>query len=320
MEKRSCFIIILNYNSATDVINLLQKLSSDLNSSFGFIVLDNFSQNIDRVRLKQFAAGMEECRIVHVDQLESRCVLMDRVNFFFLKHNYGYSVANNFALRMLKFNNVHWAFLINPDIEVMDLAVFPGLLRILEREKRLAILGPIVVDPLGRQHGPFERPFSRSEIIYRFTYPLLLAPRKVARRIHRSLSTRLKGYYRVYSVVGAFLALQVDLLAEVGYFDERIFLYIEEQIISERLRRRRNKVGYCTQHVIRHNHILSQDYTLNPEFKRSYSYYIDEYLRPTQARRVLDKLASRYFGKVILVRDTLIHLLLRATDITDHFQ
>jgi N-acetylglucosaminyl-diphospho-decaprenol L-rhamnosyltransferase len=143
--------------------------------------------------------------------------------------NLGFGAANNLALRAC---NTRFALLLNPDC-VPEQDALARLLEVAARYPEAAIIAPHL---LGRS--------GKTQLNYR--WPGLLWP---------SRGPAAEGPCCVGFVCGAVMLLNMDVMQEVGLFDEAFFLYYEDEDLCQRAFNQRKPIilapGVSVQHLSR---------------------------------------------------------------------
>jgi N-acetylglucosaminyl-diphospho-decaprenol L-rhamnosyltransferase len=160
--------------------------------------------------------------------------------------NDGFSKANNRALRDVE---TEFALVLNPDARLTAAAI-PGLLAAGDRHPTAAALGPKTVYEDGRPQvsfGPDLSPLAE----YR--------QRKLVKGVKAGDAAALQEWQaatqseRVVDwISGSCMLLRMSAAREVGFFDERYFLYEEDADLCLRLRKAGNKVMFIPQSVVLH--------------------------------------------------------------------
>jgi len=135
--------------------------------------------------------------------------LIPHAKLITIKNNIGFGAANNIALKQIRTN---YAFLLNPDCE-LNLDQLKQLLDAADKFPTAAIIAPQLTDLRGQP-----------EINYRWpsTYWTSKGPGA-------------KGPVCVGFVCGAAMLLRISEFMKTGYFDERFFLYYEDDDLCFRL-------------------------------------------------------------------------------------
>ncbi|MFC2029131.1 glycosyltransferase family 2 protein [Chloroflexota bacterium] len=225
-------IIIVNYN----VRDLLREcLASVFDSrgdvSFEVCVVDNSSRD--------GSSDMVASEFPHVHLIRAE--------------NRGYAAGNNLGLRYFGFlqaggdtsaTRMQYALLLNPDTVVPPSALADMLAFISERSEA-AVAGPRLVREDGSLDRACRRSFPTPEVAaYRMSGLSRLFP--TSRRFGRYNLTYLSPEVttEVDSVVGAFMLIRGQALADIGLFDEQFFMYAEDLDLAYRLKQRGWQVWY----------------------------------------------------------------------------
>ena len=228
MDVPELSVVIVNYNGGPLVGACLEWLAGATPLGSEIFLVDNAS-----------ADGS-------VDDLESR---FSGLRVIRNARNVGYGTANNQALKAVRGRHI---LLLNPDVLVEPDAVNKGL-RFLDEHPDVGILGARILLPNGRLDPPARRSF-KTPVTY--FYKALGLSRAFPR--HR----RFGRYYLSYldehemadvdSVVGAFMLMPRRLIDEIGGFDERFFLYCEDEDLCWRARQSGWRVVYHPGVVVKH--------------------------------------------------------------------
>ena len=193
-------LIILTYNSEKDIYDCLASVHkyNDIGEELEIIVVDNNSANFETMHSK-------------LQELYPDVIVIKN------EKNGGYGQGNNVGIRA---SSAPIVAVMNPDIRLV-MPVFATMLYTLRRTD--------VIMCGGKQYKSIDFP------AYSFYYDHD-APAVLQSFIFRVLS-RLDCYdYKRMWLHGAFFAIKKDIFSQIGYFDERIFMYAEEFNIHRRLR------------------------------------------------------------------------------------
>lgn len=219
-------IVILNYNSwkaTVDEIDLISKiLRFDVKD---IVVVDNCSTDSSRQELA-----------VWQKKYGFKLLLSDR--------NDGYAAGNNIGLRYSYENGYKYAWIMNNDIIFSDENILKKMIKIIANDKSIAIVSPDVYSPKGYLYNRYsKRPSFWDFTLGSFAY------KKNARKVEDK-----GGYGIVYRPQGCCMLVDLVVMNEICYMDEKTFLYGEESILAERLL----KAGYVSACAINtsiiHNH------------------------------------------------------------------
>jgi len=139
--------------------------------------------------------------------------------------NHGYAYANNLALRQCRSD---YALLLNPDT-VLPPDALARTIAFFEQQPDAGVVGPRLVRLDGSLDMACRRSFPTPEVsFYHMVGLSRLFPR--SRRFGRYNMTFLAEDQtaEVDSVVGAYMMLRGEILAQVGLLDEQFFMYAED--------------------------------------------------------------------------------------------
>lgn len=165
------------------------------------------------------------------------------VNYHFnCSKNIGFGRAHNFALRKLVTCDYH--LVMNPDV-YFESNVLPEMIQYLEEHQNIGLISPKICFPNGEIQYLCKR------------YPsvlLLFARRFLPRWLQFPLKKRMDwyemretGYDKIMNVSylsGCFMLFRRKHLDEIGYFDENIFMYLEDADITLRMSKKYRAIFY----------------------------------------------------------------------------
>jgi len=232
-------IVIVNYN----VRDLLRDCLGSVFQCEGVrglrvCVVDNGSRDGSA---EMVAAEFPE---VHLIQVENR----------------GYAAGNNLGLRALGFGDregaeeppPRYALLLNPDT-ILPPAALADMLAFMGSHPRAGVAGPRLVREDGSLDKACRRSFPTPEVaFYRLFGLSRLFPR--SRRFGRYNLTYLSPATttEVDAVVGAFMLIRGEVLAQIGLLDERFFLYAEDLDFCYRCKQEGWQVWYNADVTVLH--------------------------------------------------------------------
>ena len=170
--------------------------------------------------------------------------------------NRGYAAGNNLGLRAFGFHDERpqgetkdesvprYVLLLNPDT-VLPPSALADMLAFMEANPQAGVAGPRLVREDGSLDKACRRSFPTPEVaFYRLSGLSRLFPH--SRRFGRYNVTYLPPDVttEVDSVVGAFMLIRGEVLAQVGLLDERYFMYAEDLDFSFRTKQRGWQVWY----------------------------------------------------------------------------
>ena len=216
-------IIILNYNDEQNTIRLCREYEK-VNIVDKIIVVDNKSSNNDDKTFKDLV------------KLKSK-----KVDVIQTESNRGYAAGNNFGINYLEENygSFEYIAISNPDIYIESSSI-DACVNYLDKNDNVAICAPRMLNRDNVAH-----PLSGWQL------------RTVDGDIHDSslILTRFFGkphiemYDKDYMeqdeinvdcIAGSFFIIRNEIFKKIGYFDEKTFLYYEEDILGNKIK----KLGY----------------------------------------------------------------------------
>jgi GT2 family glycosyltransferase len=283
-------LVILNYNSYYDLVKLVNNLLLNCDKfKYTIIVIDNCSIK-DREELDDYFHSKKAFFINEIYYQN----LNDNESLIYLKmnENIGYSRGNNLGLKIGYDLGFDVAFIINPDVEIPNLEVFEDAAYIFNNNKKIGVLGYQVVLPNGENQGPFRYELGWDLVFRNLFFPFYSFWKNFLWYIEK----KRKGYITVPCVVGCFVGLNLKYLHSVNFYDENVFLYYEEQIISAKMRMKGYLTVYRNNYFVRHNHLYVQDLCHNSKFVESKNYYIEKYLVPSSILIRILNFSQKYYN------------------------
>jgi len=198
-------IIIVTYNSSAIIEDCLQSIYNyeDI-SKLEIIIVDNASSDITMLK-HLIASSFPEVKIINNE------------------NNDGYGQGNNIGIKAAK---GRYILIMNPDVRLKESIINKGIKQI--RDKELVLLG-------------MKQWVSENKVGTSFRWD-----NYSTNYFSRLILTKLCNIFDIYScknmyLVGACFFLDKTKFAQIGLFDEKIFMYNEESDIRNRII---NKYGY----------------------------------------------------------------------------
>lgn len=234
-------IVVLNYNNYNQTKILIDKIKY-YESLSRIVVVDNCSKNESYKELKK---------------LES-----DKIKVIQTIENKGYAFGNNIGIKYLEEMGVEVVFIANPDV-FFDERVINRIIEEFEiscrMKKNYALISAVRTDGDNNftQRQFWKIPKLKDEILYSF-----FLTRKIMKKNEMYKIASDKTIYDVEVVPGCFFGIRLDVLKEIGYFDENTFLFYEENILAYKLRASNYKAGLVLDVRYKHNHENSSTLSL----------------------------------------------------------
>ncbi len=234
-------IQIVNYKTRAYLIDCLRSVVPDADASgrdYCIAILDNASGDV-------------------VDDIPSLFPDCD-MRVFTVEENHGFGAGHNFLAQKICARH---RLLLNPDTVFIQKDTIQRLLRTIACRPQCAVVGPQLVQENGLQqpwdHGVLHGMRAR-----------------MAQFLGRSHWRREEGIVPAAWVSGAVFVIRDDAWRAVGGFDERFFLYKEEEDLCLQLRRKGWSIYYNAEIVVRH--IGSVVASKSVHMERSQKYFIDK--------------------------------------------
>lgn len=225
-------LIILNYNSADDTISCVKKLNS-FNKEYQIIVVDNCStdNSLDMIR-------SELKEISHVDIICN-------------KRNAGYSAGNNYGMKYaIDKYGVEIIGVLNPDVIILDENFIQNICVALMSNKDYAVAGGVALNAEREYNINFSCwniPTSGEVVRNHF----LLNKRQAKNRNLKMLG---ENFAETECVAGCFFLAKTDAIKKLGFLDENVFLYNEENILGIKCKNEGYKEIIVLDQFYIHNH------------------------------------------------------------------
>jgi GT2 family glycosyltransferase len=258
-------LIILNYFNFNLTIKTVKDLI-DKGIKHPIIVVDNLSPNESYTELKRAFIDNSLVNIVRSDK------------------NGGYSYGNNFGVKYAesKYPFLKYVCIMNPDISLESSNILISLTKLLEQNNGVALAtGVQIID--GKQKYGWDLPTYKDLLINNIP---IVGKLRINKRDKEFLEYHLKGESDILNpdvISGCFFLIKLKVLKDINYFDENVFLYFEENILSHKLKEKNLKCAVSLKDVFYHNHehkskkikTIRRDFTV---FLDSQKYYCEKIL------------------------------------------
>ena len=250
-------IVIVNYNDAKTTKRLLDNVK-DYQILDKIVVVDNNSTDNSLKELKKYNKKK-------IEIIEN-------------KRNLGYATALNIGAKKVikELGKCHIIFsnsdvIINGEDSLLELSKTIS--------KKIKVVGPTIVEGTNLNRG-WKLPSIKDEI--RANVPIL------SRRWNKELLYGEEHYEKDISIVdvvsGCFFLVDSKALEAVKFFDEKTFLYYEENILAAKMKKKGYEEAVCNKVVILHDHAKTIDKNYNSLkkyniLKDSQEYFVKEYLK-----------------------------------------
>lgn len=174
--------------------------------------------------------------------------LDSRIEYIYNNANLGYGKAHNIALRKSIEDNVPYHLVLNPDV-YFERGILEKLYEFMEENKDVGLVMPKVLYPSGEIQYLCKLIPTPMDLILRRFIPI----KSWKEKRNYIYELRFTGYNNIMNVPylsGCFMFLRVSVLKEIGLFDERYFMYLEDTDLSRRIHRKCKTIYYPYVHII----------------------------------------------------------------------
>jgi len=164
------------------------------------------------------------------------------IDYYFNNKNIGFGKAHNFALTKLVGCDYH--LVMNPDV-YFESNVLPQMVQYLEKHQNVGLISPKICFPSGEIQYLCKRYPSVLLLFVRRFFPKWI--QFIFKKYMDWYEMRETGYSNVMNVSylsGCFMLFRRKHLDEIGYFDENIFMYLEDADITLRMSKKYKTIFY----------------------------------------------------------------------------
>lgn len=270
-------IVIVNYNDYESTSKLVENIKN-YKIIEKIVIVDNNSNEEEKEKLKT----IKNKKVKIIENMENK----------------GYSYAINIGAKYLislygKCNII----VSNSDVIIKEERHIRELLKTLLK-KNVAISAPVIFE-----NGTLNRG-------WKLTSPkqdLLMSFPKVYRFFEKIFRYYNETHYDLKTsavdvVSGCFFLIKSTVLEEIGFLDENVFLYYEENILAKKLKKLKLESIVNNEVVIIHNHSVTVDKNINKKRKlkilrESQFYYEENYNNASK----LELFFMKLFSKLVLL-------------------
>jgi len=225
--------LIVNYNDFINTNKLVNNIK-DYKCINKIVIVDNNSRKEEK------------------DLLSS--IKYDNVDIIYSNDNKGYSSAINIGSKYL-IDKLGSCYIVISNADII-IEKEDDLLELLNTfDSNTAIVSPII-----NEHGNINKgwklPKPKDEILCNIP----VVHRKVRKKLEYELEFKIN---KVDVVSGCFFIIDSKILQSIGFLDENVFLYYEENILSKKIKQINKNVVINKDVVIFHDHSVTIDKNLN---------------------------------------------------------
>lgn len=237
------FIIILNYNNASDTILCVESVLENNLKDISILIIDNASTDNSILNLQNWltSSGLDIANIHYRNfsfVCEQNIKQSSKISFITVDTNNGYASGNNIGIAyVIKYlsQNIDFIWILNNDtlIQANTLENLINCYKILEKEN-IALLGSkILNEDLSLQSiGHLNKKCTEDKIMS-------------------------QSNIEVEHISGCSVFFRVDKIKEIGFLPEEYFLYYEETDWMKSIRQKGFKIFTCLSSQLIHKHAKS---------------------------------------------------------------
>lgn len=251
-------IIILNYNSSADCRKCIGYLKQQQGVEQEIVVVDNCSQDNDRKAVELL------CK-------EQGCT------FIANNENKGYNAGNNVGLHYAAEKGYEFVLIANPDMEFPQSNYLATLLAKMQEDEDIVVCGSDIIgadgihqSPMGKD-GNWRGSFGWVKDIF--------GNKNKKNDAYKFIDNHKESHY-CHKVSGCCFMIKTSFLKEINFFDEKVFLYCEEAILSRQVEMSGKRMYYLVTAQAVHRHVKNEKGNPVKRFKawgKSRCYFIDKY-------------------------------------------
>jgi GT2 family glycosyltransferase len=212
-----------------------------------------YNSNVDEIR--KLILAVKKSNLVNIvfivdNSPEKNDKYSDKgIEYIYTGKNIGFGSGHNLALRKTLAAEIKYHLVLNPDIEFSTSNVLEELFSYMEENHEVGIIMPKVISADGSiQYLPKLLPS-----------PLDLFIRKISitkglkKLFLNNYELRFLSYRNIYNVPllsGCFSLFRINVLKEIGIYDERYFMYFEDFDISRRVHAKYKTIYFSNASII----------------------------------------------------------------------
>jgi GT2 family glycosyltransferase len=270
--------VVLNFNSENDLFNCVKDLLLQKDISLTIAIIDNASNHDSIESIKKWSSKtLPNIWIGATDEIN---LLSSHINNF--KHylilnnqNNGYSAGNNIGTKFAEKLDIESILIANPDMRFADDNYLIKLYDTLFEKEKYVIAGSRILGLNGKDQSPMRESTFMEEFLWvKQLFPNLFKTKSFL------LPFDLNNNIEVPKIMGCCFLIKNEFIYNINYFDENVFLYSEEAILSSQILNNNKKIIFTPNLTALHCHksINKEKKSLSMlHFIKSRKYYLKNY-------------------------------------------
>lgn len=230
-------VIILEYNNSADTINCIESVMRHNSAPIKFVVVDNGSSNKEEpAALDAYFKDRFSGNWISLGDNDKPSAPLPYLTFLKSAANDGYARGNNKALALVDADDeIGSVLILNSDILFVD-DIIPSLRKALEAP-HAGIVSPVLFKKGMKEldGNCARRALSASEVVWMY-FPFPYDALRIGRRRRLGI-TAASGLMPIDLPSGSCMLLRKDVFKRLGWFDAGTFLYFEEDILFEKIKK-----------------------------------------------------------------------------------
>jgi GT2 family glycosyltransferase len=278
--KPEVYIVLINYNNSTDTIRCLESLQTILYPNASIILIDNASEDKSlEVITTWMGRNAHPYSVINVNEKTDR--FANRITIIRSRSNTGFGGACNIGLLLAKKHEVPYVLLLNNDTIVENNFLNHMISTMLAKEHTGAVGAKIFY-------------LAESNRIWYCGGSIKL----LTGTAHHDTKDRSADFETTF-VTGCAMLLNMQMIDDIGLFDERYFLNVEDWDLSYRIRSAGWTMHVSSRAIIYHK--TSGSIGGSNTFQHLYYFHRNRLLFYTKFTNGLSKIVLFMFQFIILL-------------------
>jgi hypothetical protein len=234
-----------------------------------------------------------------LDAIQLLCEETD-CTFISAKENRGYNAGNNIGLRYAAEKGYKYALIANPDMEFPQTDYLVKMVDAMETDEDIVVCGSDIVGVNGVHQNPMKLDSKDRLDTFGWITNFFHAKKKFT---YDFIDNYQENHY-CYKISGCCLLVDVELIKNQNFFDEHVFLYCEEAILSQQILRAGKRLYYLADCTAVHRHVKSEKGDPRPKYKtwrNSRLYYIKTYSGYSWWRKCIASASIRIYTVLLFL-------------------